>query len=282
MGDVTSLLTEVFEKNISTKRYASENDLGLRECLQQVIQSEIDIGCLARVIKPARTVELTTAGSKDENCSSPPAPLCFAEKRLYVMRVNRSFEAVQEHQDWSSRARVEVVNIEEIAVWRVESLGASWFEQASREYFSPDRLQMGISHPPRWRVLNHVRQFRRFTFQPKMEVQVFGVKKSADTRKALRFFAERRIKTHFVDLNERAASLGELRRFAQKFGVAALIDQTSARYQDLGLMHARMSDETWLTKLSEEPLILKMPVVRQGMNFTIGLAEATWKEWTGR
>jgi arsenate reductase (glutaredoxin) len=115
-----------------------------------------------------------------------------------------------------------------------------------------------------------------------MEVQVFGVKKSADTRKALRFFAERRIKTHFVDLNERAASLGELRRFAQKFGVTALIDQTSPRYQDLGLKHARMSDETWLTKLSEEPLLLKMPMVRQGMNFTVGLAEAKWKEWTGR
>ena len=53
-----------------------------------------------------------------------------------------------------------------------------------------------------------------------MEVQIFGIRKSTDTRKALRFFAERRIKTHFVDLQERAASPGELRRFAQKFGVA--------------------------------------------------------------
>ena len=52
-----------------------------------------------------------------------------------------------------------------------------------------------------------------------MEVQIFGIRKSADTRKALRFFAERRIKTHFVDLQERAASPGELRRFAQRFGV---------------------------------------------------------------
>src|SRR5919201_528852 len=58
-------------------------------------------------------------------------------------------------------------------------------------------------------------------------VQIFGVKKSADTRKALRFFAERRIKTHFVDLAERAASPGELRRFAQKFGVEALVDRES-------------------------------------------------------
>jgi len=62
-----------------------------------------------------------------------------------------------------------------------------------------------------------------------MEVQVFGVRKSADTRAALRFFAERRIKVHFVDLNERAPSLGELRRFADKFGLQALLDRDSRR-----------------------------------------------------
>jgi len=100
-----------------------------------------------------------------------------------------------------------------------------------------------------------------------MEVQIFGIRKSADTRKALRFFAERRVRTHFVDLNERAASPGELRRFAQKFGVTALIDQGSARYQALGLRHARMSDESWLDKLAEEPLMLKIPLVRSGNLF---------------
>jgi arsenate reductase-like glutaredoxin family protein len=112
-----------------------------------------------------------------------------------------------------------------------------------------------------------------------MDVQIFGVKKSADTRKALRFFAERRIKTHFVDLNERAASLGELKRFAQKFGVTALIDRTSRRYQDLGLQHTRYSDERWLERLVEEPLLLKMPLVRQQNRLTVGLAETQWKEW---
>lgn len=113
-----------------------------------------------------------------------------------------------------------------------------------------------------------------------MEVQVFGVRKSADTRKALRFFSERRIKTHFVDLTERAASIGELRRFAQKFGVGALIDQTSARYRSLGLTHARMSDDAWLVKLAEEPLLLRVPLVRSGAQLTVGLAESMWKEWT--
>ena len=112
-----------------------------------------------------------------------------------------------------------------------------------------------------------------------MEVQIFGVKKSADTRKALRFFAERRVKTHFVDLNERAASPGELKRFVQKFGLDRLIDRDSKRFEELGLRHARLSDERWLEKLAEEPLLLRMPLVRNGNALTIGLAEQDWKSW---
>ena len=114
-----------------------------------------------------------------------------------------------------------------------------------------------------------------------MEVQVFGVKKSSDTRAALRFFAERRIKVHFVDLNERAAAVGELRRFAQEFGVSALIDRDSRRFAELGLRTAMLSDERWLEKLSLEPLVLRMPLVRYGQQLTIGggPAQETWDAW---
>src|SRR5512142_3290887 len=115
-----------------------------------------------------------------------------------------------------------------------------------------------------------------------MEVQIFGVKKSADTRKAQRFFAERRVKVHFVDLMERAASLGELRRFAQKFGAQALIDRDSRRFEELGLKYTTLSDERWLDKLCFEPLLLRMPLVRNGNQLTIGLAETEWKSWTGK
>lgn len=115
-----------------------------------------------------------------------------------------------------------------------------------------------------------------------MEVQIFGVKKSADTRAALRFFAERRIKVHFVDLNERAAAVGELRRFAQKFGVAALLDRDARRFQELGLGAARLSDERWLEKLSLEPLVLRMPLVRWQHELTIGAASEIWDEWVKR
>ncbi|MEP6618064.1 MAG: ArsC/Spx/MgsR family protein [bacterium] len=112
-----------------------------------------------------------------------------------------------------------------------------------------------------------------------MDVQIFGVKKNAETRKALRFFAERRVKTHFVDLQERAASRGELQRFAQKFGVPALLDDQSRRFGELGLRTARYGDERWLEILLDEPLMLKMPLVRHGNALTIGAAETTWKSW---
>jgi arsenate reductase (glutaredoxin) len=115
-----------------------------------------------------------------------------------------------------------------------------------------------------------------------MEVQIFGTRKSPPTRKALRFFAERRVKVHFVDLHERPASPGELRRFAQKFGVEALLDRGSRRYADLGLAAARLSDERWLDKLADEPLLLRMPLVRQAQRLTVGDAEPTWREWAVR
>ena len=115
-----------------------------------------------------------------------------------------------------------------------------------------------------------------------MDVQIFGIRKSSETRKALRFFAERRIKTHFVDLQERAASPGELRRFAQKFGVEALVNRASPRYADLGLGAASLSEDRWLERLAEEPLLLRMPLVRRQHQLTIGDAEPTWREWTGR
>lgn len=115
-----------------------------------------------------------------------------------------------------------------------------------------------------------------------MEAQIFGTKKNSDTRKALRYFSERRIRTHFVDLTQRAASKGELTRFAQKFGVQSLIDRDSRRFADLGLAHASLSDARWLEKLAEEPLLLKQPLVRSENRLTVGLAESTWNEWAGR
>jgi arsenate reductase-like glutaredoxin family protein len=112
-----------------------------------------------------------------------------------------------------------------------------------------------------------------------LEVQIFGVRKSADTRKALRFFAERRVRAHFVDLDVRPASPGELRRFAQRFGVEALLDRDGRRFADLGLRAARYGEERWLDRLAQEPLLLRVPLVRAGTRLTIGVAEDEWRAW---
>jgi arsenate reductase-like glutaredoxin family protein len=115
-----------------------------------------------------------------------------------------------------------------------------------------------------------------------MTPQVFGTKKNADTRKALRFFAERRIQIHFVDLQERAASPGELKRFVQKFGMQSLVDRGSKRFAELGLAHAQLTEERWLQRLVDEPLLLRQPLVRWDNRLSIGPAEAEWREWAGK
>lgn len=112
-----------------------------------------------------------------------------------------------------------------------------------------------------------------------MDVQIFGVKNDNDTRKAERFFKERRITVHFVDFKVRGPSRGELRRFFQKFGGDEVIDREAKRFKSLGLQTAWYSDERWMEIAEEEPLILRTPLVRYGKEFSVGLAEETWRRW---
>ena len=112
-----------------------------------------------------------------------------------------------------------------------------------------------------------------------MEVQIFGTKGCADTRKAQRFFSERRVKMHFVDLKERAASQGELKRFSQKFGADALVDRESKRFLAMGLRQASYGEARWLQILEDEPLLLRTPLVRSGRHLSIGVDEEAWKRW---
>jgi arsenate reductase len=112
-----------------------------------------------------------------------------------------------------------------------------------------------------------------------MEVQVFGTRKCRSTQKALRFFKERRVTVHFVDLKERAASAGELKRFAQKFGAEALLDREGRRYRERGLHVAHVTDARILPMLVEDPDLLVTPLVRRGSDLTVGLAEPEWRAW---
>jgi arsenate reductase len=115
-----------------------------------------------------------------------------------------------------------------------------------------------------------------------MDVQIFGVKNDADTRKALRFFKERRVKIHFVDFKVRGPSKGELRRFVQKFGTDGVLDRDSKRFRSLGLHTAHYGDDRWLDIAVDEPLILRLPLVRRQNQLTVGAAEAEWRTWVGR
>lgn len=112
-----------------------------------------------------------------------------------------------------------------------------------------------------------------------MNVQVFGFKNCQDTRKAQRFFAERRIPIHFVDLDERPASPGELRRFAEKFGAAALVDREQPRVRALGLHVSGDSPQRLLQRATTEPRLLRTPLVRNGPNVTIGHRPEEWQRW---
>jgi arsenate reductase (glutaredoxin) len=102
-----------------------------------------------------------------------------------------------------------------------------------------------------------------------LEAQVFGTKNSNDTKKALRFFKERRIKVHFVDLDQRPAAPGELRRFGQKCGWGALLNIKPAP--------ATLSEGHVLPMLERNPKWLSTPLVRIGNELAIGWDESKWR-----
>ena len=112
-----------------------------------------------------------------------------------------------------------------------------------------------------------------------MEVQIFGLKKSSATRAAERFFKERRVKIHFVDLAQRPIAKGELARFTQKFGLTALLDLESRTYEKLGLPYLRLSEDGMTQKAIDHPEILKLPLVRFGKHLSYGEALDEWKAW---
>ncbi len=107
-----------------------------------------------------------------------------------------------------------------------------------------------------------------------MGLQIFGTRKSADTRKAERFFKERGVKFQLIDLEEKGISPGELRSVAQAVGREALMDPDSPRYKAAGLAHIDHDPEEEILK---DALLLRMPVVRDGRRAVIGPDVEGWK-----
>ena len=106
-----------------------------------------------------------------------------------------------------------------------------------------------------------------------MDVQIFGTAKCKDTRKAQRFFKERRVGIHFVDLSQKSASPRELERFARKYGTEALLDREGKRFRDRGLHVAHLPEAKIIPLLVDDPLLIRTPLVRRGNDVTVGLAE---------
>ena len=112
-----------------------------------------------------------------------------------------------------------------------------------------------------------------------MNIQIFGTKKSFDTKKAQRFFKERRIKFQFVDLAEKGLSKGELQSVMRAVGgIEALVDP-DARDQDAVALITHLADSQNFDKLLENQQVLRQPVVRNGRQATVGYVPDTWKTW---
>lgn len=112
-----------------------------------------------------------------------------------------------------------------------------------------------------------------------MNIQIFGTKKSFDTKKAQRFFKERRIKFQFVDLAEKGLSKGELQSVMRAVGgIEALVDP-DARDQDAVALITHLADSQKFDKLLENQQVLRQPVVRNGRQATVGYVPDTWKTW---
>ena len=112
-----------------------------------------------------------------------------------------------------------------------------------------------------------------------MNIQIFGTKKSFDTKKAQRYFKERRVKFQFIDLAEKGMSKGELQSVLRAVGgIDALVDP-KAKDQDTVALISYLAESQKFDKLLENQQVLREPIVRNGRQATVGYAPDTWVGW---
>jgi arsenate reductase-like glutaredoxin family protein len=110
----------------------------------------------------------------------------------------------------------------------------------------------------------------------KMNIQIYGTKKCQDTRKAERYFKERKIAYQFIDLTVRGLSKGELEKVKAVVGIENLIDKTGKEYAKCNLKYMVHSQTEMLLTY---PLLFKTPIVRNGAKATVGYCPEVWKIW---
>jgi arsenate reductase-like glutaredoxin family protein len=112
---------------------------------------------------------------------------------------------------------------------------------------------------------------------PQLSVQMFGLKNSPATRAAERFFKERRVTIHMVDLKQRPMAPGEIKRFIERFGLMGLLDSDGKAYTDAGLKYYKLSDAELLARIERDPKLLRLPLVRGGKLLSVGHDEDAWR-----
>lgn len=109
-----------------------------------------------------------------------------------------------------------------------------------------------------------------------MNIQIFGTKKCRDTQKTERYFKERRIVYHFVDLAEKGLSKGELEKVKAVVGLEALLNRNGKEYSRLNMQYIVQNREEMMLK---HPMLLNTPIVRNGPQATVGYCPDIWRDW---
>ncbi len=112
-----------------------------------------------------------------------------------------------------------------------------------------------------------------------MNIQIFGTKKSNDSKKAERYFKERGIHFQYVDMKEKGLSKGEFQSVRSAVGgLDQLIDRQAKDREVLDLLpHLSASDAE--EKVFENQQVLLLPIVRNGKQATVGYQPEIWKKW---
>ena len=111
-----------------------------------------------------------------------------------------------------------------------------------------------------------------------MNIQIFGTKKCFDTKKAERFFKERKIQFQFIDLNEKLMSKGELNSVLNSVSINDLINRKSKEYIKLNFNNIR-SAEIKAELLLKNQKVINTPIIRNGKEATIGYNLEVWNKW---
>ena len=111
-----------------------------------------------------------------------------------------------------------------------------------------------------------------------MNIQIFGLNKCFDTKKAQRYFKERNIRFQFIDLAQKSMSRGELNSVLANCGsLDELINVKSKHYESSFINYVPYDAK--IEKLLEDGELMKTPIVRNGRQSTIGYCPEIWKTW---